>query len=65
MPEWKEQPFSEFAPPYIKEFALAGKVGRVDGMSNAAQMACKYHYNGSGPMAFGGASRWPVVKSRW
>lgn len=45
-----------------KVINIPGKIGRGANYSNAHAIELSYQYNGSGPSAFGGAEKWPVVK---
>ena len=41
------------------EQVASGKLGRNSECSNAHEVQCGYHYNGSGGKSFGGADKWP------
>jgi hypothetical protein len=50
--------------PIARDSSSVVRAGRLGGnfqCSNACKIDRTYHYNGSGPNAFGGAARWPVL----
>lgn len=48
-----------------KELSRSIAEGKIAGniiSDSAIEISARYHYNGSGPKHFGGASSWPVAK---